>query len=174
MTFIPLSLSTLLTLFLPVIGSSPIAISTTHQSIPTPQSVEERLPSFATRAEGGGGGIGIGAIAGIIIAVLAVLLLILFFIIHSRRRSSLPMVAQSYPSPPGYTAPPTKIYYPSQKHYPTLPKYTGPNTSAAYVPSSGGIRLPSAIHPSSRGYYGQRGEVERGVRFGGVGVRGYH
>ncbi|OCF72793.1 hypothetical protein I204_06022 [Kwoniella mangroviensis CBS 8886] len=172
----------LITLFLPVIGSSPLPIPTNADlnSIPLPE--DSNASTFATRAEeGGGGGIGIGAIAGIIIAVLAIILIILFIFIHNRRRNSLSTLTTStvYGSPPpAYTSPPTKIYYPSQTYYPTLPKYTGPNTSAAYVPSSGGggVRFPSAIYPGgNRGYYTQRTEgVERGVRFGGVGVRGYH
>ncbi|WWD05013.1 hypothetical protein V865_003084 [Kwoniella europaea PYCC6329] len=172
-------LTILLTLFLPVIGSSPLPIPAATEPNFTPSP--ERSERFATRAEesGGGGGIGIGAIAGIIIAVLAIILIILFIFIHNRRRNSLSTLTSSatYISPPpAYTSPPTKIYYPSQQHYPTLPKYTGPNTSAAYVPSSGGVRFPSAIYPgSNRGYYTQRTEGgERGVRFGEVGVRGYH
>ncbi|WVQ65638.1 uncharacterized protein L199_003816 [Kwoniella botswanensis] len=152
-------LTILLTLLLPVIGSCPLPIPTYADlnSAPLP----ECSGKFATRAEesGGGGGIGIGAIAGIIIAVLAIILIILFIYIHNRRRNSIPNLSSAYGSPPpAYTSPPTKIYYPSQKHYPTLPKYTGPNTSPAYVPSSGG-RTEGG---------------ERGVRFGGVGVRGYN
>ncbi|WWC96242.1 hypothetical protein V866_003109 [Kwoniella sp. B9012] len=176
-------LTILLTLFFPVIGSSPLPIPTYADLNSTALPEESNTSTFATRAEesggGGGGGIGIGAIAGIIVAVLAIILIILFIYIHNRRRHSLSTLTSSatYISPPpAYTSPPTKIYYPSQKHYPTLPKYTGPNTSAAYVPSSGGVRFPSAIYPGgNRGYYTQQTEGgERGVRFGGVGVRGYH
>ncbi|WWC88519.1 uncharacterized protein L201_003430 [Kwoniella dendrophila CBS 6074] len=130
---------------------------------------------FATRDEDGkSGGIGVGGIAGIIIA-LVVLCSIVAFIIVKRRRSASSHTTVPYLSPPPvYTSPPNKVYYPSQRNYPILPRYSEPNRSSTHTQHSG-IKFPSAIYPSANGHYKSttHNGVAKGVRFGEVGVRNY-
>ncbi|WRT67915.1 uncharacterized protein IL334_004889 [Kwoniella shivajii] len=175
----------LATLFLPVIRSIPLTFPISS-STDVLGNVEVQIGSsrngFATRAQDEDKkGISGGAIAGIISSIVIISLIVLFIFIRSRRPSSLqthrpgPQPGPGiHHSPPGYTSPAQKLFYPSQGNYPSLPKYTGPDPSAGYLPSPS-IRFPisASIHPSRRSYHTGNASSSKGVRFGEVGVRGY-
>ncbi|WVQ83030.1 hypothetical protein IAT38_005168 [Cryptococcus sp. DSM 104549] len=168
---------------LPAVYAAVINLNTTSTDVPgdntstsslpppetdVPSSTSVPLKEFATRDDGGSHGLSGGAIAGIIIAAIALLALLLFLILPPRTPTALTPTKSMgfYPDP----APPPPQF---------LPQYTGPpippqeGYPQGYPPP--GVVYPDAAYPApGRGsYYSPRvgSPPRRGVQWGDVSVR---